>query len=82
MLSCPQWARNGRKNFKLNHSARSYNVTVYHFHQILCSTVGHPGSYNNKTLILYDALIRSVNDGDIPNDFGFGSISFANLSPV
>ena len=71
MFSCPQWARNCYKDFKLNHPARTYNVIVDHSRRVLGSTLGHPGSYNDKTLILYDSFVSSVNDGKIPNDFEF-----------
>ena len=71
MLSCPHWASNGHKAFKLHIPARSYNVTVDHSCQILGSTLGHPSTWNDKTLILYDDLIRNVHNGKIPDDFQF-----------
>ena len=54
MLKCSQWAANNNKGFKLNVPARTYNVTVDHSRRILHSTTGHPGTCNDKTLILFD----------------------------
>ena len=71
MLRCPQWAQNTHKGFKLNFPARTYNVTVDHSRRILGSTSGHPGTWNDKTLVLFDDLIYQVKNGIIPDDFGF-----------
>ena len=71
MLKCPQWAHNNHKGFKLSVPARTYNVTVDHSRRILGSTFGHPGTWNDKTLVLFDELICNVKNGNIPDDFEF-----------
>ena len=71
ILKCAAWAHIIHKGFKLNIPSRTYNMTVNHCHQILGSTSGHPATWNNKTLILFDELVRNVNDGIIPNDHEF-----------
>ena len=71
MLRCPQWAQNTHKGFKLNFPARTYNVIVDHSRRILGSTSDHPGTWNDKTLVLFDDLIYQVKNGIIPDDFGF-----------
>ena len=71
MLKCSQWASNTNKGFKLNVPARTYNVTVDHSRRILHSTTGHPGTWNNKTLILFDDYICGVNEGNIHHDYIF-----------
>ena len=71
MLKCSQWASNSHKGFKLNVPARTYNVTVDHSRRILQSTTGHPGTWNDKTLILFDEYICGVRAGQIHNDFIF-----------
>jgi hypothetical protein len=63
MLQCPSWASVNHGGHKLATPSRNYNVTVTHAHQILGTTCGHPGSWNDKTLIMYDELIRGVNEG-------------------
>lgn len=71
MLKCPHWATNNHKGFKLNVPGRTYNVTVNHSRRILASTPGHPATWNDKTLILFDTLICDVHKGIIPNEFHF-----------
>ena len=63
MLNCPSWASISHKGFKLNLPARTYNLTVTHSKIILCSTTGHPSTWNDKTVVLYDPLISGVHDG-------------------
>ena len=71
MLNCPSWATNSHKGFKLNLPARTYNLTVSHTKLILGSTTGHPSTWNDKTLVLYDPLIAGVRDGTKYDDFEF-----------
>jgi len=63
MLQCPSWASVGHLGHKLATPSRNYNATVTHSHQILGTTCGHPGTWNDKTLIMYDDLIRGVKEG-------------------
>ena len=46
-------------------------MTVSHCWQILESTIGHPATWNDKTLILYESLIESVKDGTLMKDYVF-----------
>ena len=55
------WASINHSEHKLAIPSRNYNATVTHSHQILGTTCGHPGTWNDKTLIMYDELIRGVN---------------------
>ena len=71
MLSCPSWASNSHKGFKLNLPARTYNLTVSHSKVILCSTTGHPSTWNDKTIVLFDPLISGVHQGTKHQDFKF-----------
>ena len=71
MLKCSQWAYNTHNGFKFNVPARTDNVTVDHSRRILASTTGHPGTWNDKTLILFDDFICGVNDGKLHKDFIF-----------
>ena len=71
VLKFSQWANNIHKGFKLNVTARTYNVTVDHSRRILGSTTGHPGTWNDKTLILFDDFICSVNNGKLHEDYEF-----------
>ena len=71
MLNCPHWAQNINKGFKLSLPARTYNATVDHSRRILGSTSGHPGTWNDKTLVTFDELIVKVKKGIIPDNFEF-----------
>ena len=69
MLKYAQWASNSHRGFKLSVPARTYNVTVNHSRRILSSTTGHPGTWNDKTLILFDEFITGVHTGSIHQDY-------------
>eukprot|EP00957_Ditylum_brightwellii_P196286 14954905-Ditylum_brightwellii.AAC.1 len=62
LLSCPSWAFNNHEGFKLTIPSRNYNATVTRWKQILGTTFGHPGTWNDETLVLFDELIKSVHD--------------------
>jgi hypothetical protein len=64
MLQCPSWATINHSGHKLATPSRNYNCTVTHAHQILGTTCGAPGSWNDKTLIMFDKLIRGVHEGE------------------
>ena len=71
LLSCPSWAFNNHKGFKLAVPSRNYNATVTHWKQILGTTFGHPGTWKDKTLVLFDDLIKNVHDGKFLQDNEF-----------
>ena len=53
---------------KSKYATRTYNITVNHRRRILGTTKEHPGSWNNKTLVLFDIFIRDVKLGKIIQD--------------
>ena len=71
MLKCPAWASNNNKGFKLNLPSRTYNATVDHSRRILCSTTGHPATWNDKTLVLFDPLLTKVKDRKLHENYEF-----------
>ena len=71
MLNRSSWASLSHKGLKLNLPACSYNITVNHWKQILCSTNGHPSTWNNKTLVLFDPLLSAVHSGEMYQDYMF-----------
>ena len=44
-------------------TTRTYNLTVNHRHQILHTMSGHPGRWNDKTLIRFDPFMVELCDG-------------------
>ena len=71
MHYCDSWAVHNNLGHKLNIPSRTYNVTVTHWRQILGSTSGHPSTWNDKTIVLFDELVRGVNTGDFYGDNEF-----------
>ena len=54
----------------------SYNLTVSHTKQILCSTTGHPSTWNNKTLVLFNPLLSSIHDGELYIEYEFSLFEY------
>ena len=61
----PTWLTHVHKSHKLNTSSRTYNLTTNHRGLILSSTSGHPASFNDKTLLLFDEFLCSLQKGKI-----------------
>ena len=51
--------------------SRTYNITVNHRRRILSSTRGHPGRWNDKSVVLYDDLACGLREGKLYNDIEF-----------
>ena len=49
----------------------TYNITLDHSCCILGTTMGHPGTWNHNTLVLFDELVYKVKNGDTADDFQF-----------
>jgi hypothetical protein len=58
-------------SFKVQGTARTYNLTVNHRRYILSSTTGHPCRWNNKTLQLFDGFLNDIYQGNILQDVEF-----------
>jgi Plant transposon protein len=71
MLRCHYARWNHHKGPKEGCPARTYNIVVNHRRQILSSTTGHPGRWNDKTLITFDAFVMDVKNNKIFNDYIF-----------
>jgi hypothetical protein len=57
--------RQAHLGYKMGSDAttRTYNLTVNHRRQILHTTTGHPGRWNNKTLVRFDSFMADLRDG-------------------
>ena len=51
--------------------SRTYNLTCNHRRRILSSTRGHPGRWNDKTLVLFDEFVMGIHKGEILQDVEF-----------
>ena len=62
------WAKINYLGPKLKTPSRSYDATVTHCRQKLGTTSKHPASRNDKTITLYDELIRGDHEGKLSID--------------
>ena len=76
MLSYDSWSTISHCSNKLNTASRNYNATVTHCRQILGTTSGNPYTWNNNTVILYDKLVISVNEGELFDGHEFTLLEF------
>ncbi len=52
-------------------TTRTYNLTVDHCRQILHSTTGHPGKWNDKAVIRFDSFMADLRDGAFDDTMEF-----------
>ncbi len=67
------WAKiaNMHLGGKSSHTTRAFNITVNHRRRILYTTKGHPGRWNDKTLVQFDRLLRGMREGALLEDIDF-----------
>jgi len=71
MWNCSHNLKQANTGFKQSHPTRAFNVSCNHRKQILYSTDGHPGRWNDKTLAIMDAFVCGVHEGKILQDVTF-----------
>lgn len=74
--TCNWKSRRAHIGFKSKHATRTYNLTANHRRRILTTTRGNPGSFNDKTLILFDSFIQDVKSGRIHDDYTFELLEY------
>ena len=55
----------------MSSTARTYNLAVNHRRQILHSTTGHPGRWNDKTLVRFDSFMSELWNGAFDSTMSF-----------
>jgi hypothetical protein len=80
MWRCEHNLKQANTGFKDSHPARTYNVSVNHRRQILYSTKGHPGRWNDKTLAMFDEFLSGIHDGKILQDVEFELLSWKDCN--
>ena len=63
--------RQGHLGYKMSSTSRTYNLTVNHRRQILHSTTGHPGRWNDKTLVRFDSFMAELRNGAFDTAMSF-----------
>jgi len=71
-----QCMRNAHIGFKMSQTARTYNLIVNHARRILSTSQGHPGSWNDKTVVLFDNFASRLHDSTILNHFSFSLLEW------
>ena len=61
---CSYRLRNSHLGAKQHLTTRSFNLTCNHRRKILSVTVGMPGRWNDKTVVLFDRFVRGIYEGD------------------
>jgi hypothetical protein len=57
--------------YKSSSTTRTYNLTVNHKRRILHSTTGHPGRWNDKTLVRFDSFMDELRHGAFDQSMTF-----------
>ena len=68
---CSYRLRQNHLGGKTSLTTRTFNLTVNHRRQILSSTQGYPGRWNDKTLVLFDDFVRGIYEGKVMPDVLF-----------
>jgi hypothetical protein len=63
--------RQGHLGYKMSATTRTYNLTVNHKRQILHSTTGHPGRWNDKSVVRHDDFMDQLRRGSFDDLMGF-----------
>ena len=63
--------RQAHLGYKMSGTTRTYNLTVNHRRKILHSTTGHPGRWNDKTLVRFDGFMRQIREGQFNSTMSF-----------
>ena len=58
-------------NCRCSAKSNLYNITVNHRRLVLSSTRGHPGRWNDKSVVLYGHLVCGLRDGQLYDDLSF-----------
>ena len=69
MLSYTYWASISHFGYKLNIPSCEYNATVIHARKFLGTIFCHTFIWNDKTIVLYDNLIRGVHESELFDNY-------------
>ena len=76
MLLYASWALINYLGSKLNIPSRTYNITVTYCRKIFGATCGNPATWDDKSIILYNDLVRGVHAGKLFNDHEFTLLEY------
>jgi Plant transposon protein len=68
---CHSRLRNQHLGSKSSHATRAFQIVVNHRRQIIASTAGYPGRWNDQTIVRFDGFITDIQRGLYLNDNKF-----------
>ena len=68
---CKFGMRQMHKGWKLDKTARTYNISVTRWRRVLSSTKGHPSRWNDKSIVWFDDFQIKMKEGRFMPDFAF-----------
>ena len=68
---CHSKLKNQHLGSKSSHTTRAYQLVVNHRRQIIASTVGYPGRWNDKTIVRFDGFVTDIQRGLYLEDHKF-----------
>lgn len=68
---CHARLKNQNLGGKSSHTTRAFQIVVNHRRQIIASTVGYPGRWNDQTIVRFDGFVTDVQKGDYLNNNKF-----------
>ena len=74
LQKCHARLKNQNSGGKDSHTTRAFQIVVNHRRQIIASTVGYSGRWNDKTIVRFDGFITDIQRGLYLNDNVFSLI--------
>ena len=68
---CHSHLKNQHLGGKSSHTTRAFQIVVNHRRQIISSTVGYPGRWNDQTVVRFDGFITDIQRGLYLNEHKF-----------
>lgn len=68
---CHYKLKNQNLGGKSSHTTRAFQIVANHRRQIIASTVGYPGRWNDMTIVRFDGFVTDMQNGNYLNDHKF-----------
>lgn len=77
---CHARLKNQNLGGKSSHTTRGFQIVVNHRRQIIASTVGYPGRWNDQTVVRFDGFVTDIQKGEYLNNHRFELINSEGIS--
>lgn len=68
---CHSRLKNQNQGGKSSHTTRAFQIVANHRRQIIASTVGYPGRWNDMTIVRFDGFVTDIHNGTYLNEHQF-----------